>query len=363
MSTVSGCLIVRDEESTIGRLLSELEKFCDEIIVVDTGSIDNTMEICKQFNKVKLFTKEWTYDFAAARNYSFSQATCDYIFWCDADDHLPDNLIDSILRTIQGNEMVEALQIQYQYSEGVNGSMVPRVRLMKRSLNPIWHGYIHEFIDTSKFKIVSLDESLGKIIHKHYKPHSTRNLEIYQKMLSDGISFTDRDWYYYANELKDHDQFDEAFDIYKHLVLNSKGWRVDLINAVMKSFWIKVSQKKSVSEVIDMALHVLKLGHPRADILCVIGDYFLELNNYLTAMYWYKLALNSEVPKGYESLLYLNQFHTWYPYLQLEVCYWNLGDVDASEVCSRKAYEFDKTIPAIINNLKYFDSLKNGIKQ
>lgn len=80
MSTVSGCLIVRDEESTIGRLLSELEKFCDEIIVVDTGSIDNTMEICKQFNKVKLFTKEWTYDFAAARNYSFSQATCDYIF-------------------------------------------------------------------------------------------------------------------------------------------------------------------------------------------------------------------------------------------------------------------------------------------
>lgn len=170
MSTVSGCLIVRDEESTIGRLLSELEKFCDEIIVVDTGSIDNTMEICKQFNKVKLFTKEWTYDFAAARNYSFSQATCDYIFWCDADDHLPDNLIDSILRTIQGNEMVEALQIQYQYSEGVNGSMVPKVRLMKRSLNPIWHGQIHEFIDTSKFKIVSLELVGAQLINAQQNP-------------------------------------------------------------------------------------------------------------------------------------------------------------------------------------------------
>jgi glycerol-3-phosphate acyltransferase PlsX len=57
----------------------------DEIIIVDTGSTDNTKEIASKYTD-KIYDFEWTYDFAAARNYAFSKATKDYIYTADADE-------------------------------------------------------------------------------------------------------------------------------------------------------------------------------------------------------------------------------------------------------------------------------------
>ena len=48
MFTLSLCMIVRDEEEIIDRILKCASKFCDEIIIVDTGSVDNTKNICQK---------------------------------------------------------------------------------------------------------------------------------------------------------------------------------------------------------------------------------------------------------------------------------------------------------------------------
>ena len=85
MPTISLCMIVRDEESVLDRCLSCVKDIADEIIIVDTGSTDKTKEIAALYTD-KIYDFKWIDDFSAARNFSFSKASMDYIMWLDADD-------------------------------------------------------------------------------------------------------------------------------------------------------------------------------------------------------------------------------------------------------------------------------------
>ena len=87
MITISLCMIVKNEEDVLGRCLEGVKDIVDEIIIVDTGSCDTTKEIASKYTE-KLYEFPWIGDFSAARNYSFSKATMEYIMWLDADDEL-----------------------------------------------------------------------------------------------------------------------------------------------------------------------------------------------------------------------------------------------------------------------------------
>jgi tetratricopeptide (TPR) repeat protein len=85
--SISLCMIVRNESQNLARCLASVKPYVDEMIVVDTGSEDNTVEIAHQYGaNVSHFT--WCDDFAAARNYAVSQATSDWILTLDADEEL-----------------------------------------------------------------------------------------------------------------------------------------------------------------------------------------------------------------------------------------------------------------------------------
>ena len=82
---VSLTMIVRDEEKNLPHCLESVRGIFDEIVVVDTGSIDRTSEIARAFG-ARVFDFAWVDDFAAARNAALAHATGDYAFWLDADD-------------------------------------------------------------------------------------------------------------------------------------------------------------------------------------------------------------------------------------------------------------------------------------
>ena len=86
MITVSLCMIVKDEEEVLDRCLSGMKDLVDEMIIVDTGSKDRTKEIAGRYTD-KVFTFEWTDDFSAARNFSFSKASMEYCMWMDAKEN------------------------------------------------------------------------------------------------------------------------------------------------------------------------------------------------------------------------------------------------------------------------------------
>jgi glycosyltransferase involved in cell wall biosynthesis len=78
-------MIVRNEVSNLSACLRSAEGLFDEIIIVDTGSTDRTVEIARSFG-ARVFDFPWVDDFAAARNAALARATGDYAFWLDADD-------------------------------------------------------------------------------------------------------------------------------------------------------------------------------------------------------------------------------------------------------------------------------------
>ena len=148
MFTISVCMIVRDEEDVIANCLECVKEFADEIIVVDTGSKDNTKNIVKKYTD-KVFDFEWVDDFAKARNYSFSFAKCDYIMWLDADDIILKDDINKIKKLKQTECDIDIFMFNYVYS--YEKDFVPnfcyfRERLVKREKNFKWQSPIHESI-------------------------------------------------------------------------------------------------------------------------------------------------------------------------------------------------------------------------
>ena len=117
---LSMCLIALNEEHNIRRCIESHKGIYDELILIDTGSKDRTKEIAAElgakvydFNQSthpNFFNKTPTGyllgDFSAVRNFSFSKATKQYIYWCDLDDVLPPESYNQIKKLKEVNELI-----------------------------------------------------------------------------------------------------------------------------------------------------------------------------------------------------------------------------------------------------------------
>ena len=108
--SISVCMIVRDEEQFLVRCLSSVTKVADEIIIVDTGSKDNTMDIAKRYTD-KVFFHPWNESFSEARNHYLEYATCDWIFQIDADEELVKEDAQNLLKAVK-NPDADAVMVQ-----------------------------------------------------------------------------------------------------------------------------------------------------------------------------------------------------------------------------------------------------------
>lgn len=129
--TVSACMIVRDEEDVLGGCLESIHDVVDEMIVVDTGSQDNTVEIAEEYG-AEVYEYEWEGHFGEARNYSFDQATEDWILYIDADERLSPKFRQNIDELLEAeNDILYKVPIEDELLTclGPNDGMI---RLWKR---------------------------------------------------------------------------------------------------------------------------------------------------------------------------------------------------------------------------------------
>ena len=108
---ISTCLIVKNESENIGRCLDSIKNISDEIIVVDTGSTDDTVEIAKSFG-ARVYFYGWDNNFSNARNHALDKATGDWIIFLDADEYFGPNTqkqLRTVLERISNNKTVDAV--------------------------------------------------------------------------------------------------------------------------------------------------------------------------------------------------------------------------------------------------------------
>src|SRR5262249_58698262 len=111
---VSLCMIVKDEEANLPACLDSAVDLVDEVVVVDTGSADNTRAVAARYG-ARVVDFAWCDSFAAARNESLRHATGDWVLWLDADDRLDEAnrlKLGSLLRSLPDEDAAYLLRSQ-----------------------------------------------------------------------------------------------------------------------------------------------------------------------------------------------------------------------------------------------------------
>lgn len=347
---LSVCMIVKNEAKNIGRCLESIVHVADEIIVVDTGSIDNTKEIAKIYG-VKIYDFKWIDDFSKARNYSISKASGNWILILDGDDQFEKEDTDKLLNIInnpdEGDIFVFNTICYLGDAPGNEKIMNVNTRLFKNRPEIRYQGRIHEGVIPQNKNIVT---KLSDIRIYHYGYLNTcvkdqnkreRNMRILKKELEESPDspywlFCVGNEYFALNQL---DKALECFlssyekgniqDIYMPKVLiriimiyDALGQLDEALKYIDKTLqyypqytdveFIRAGIYKKlgyVTRAIKSFQQCLKLGEPPSTLnfLMGVGSYksYYELGNL-----FYEVSDYDEALKMYnETLLSKNDFH------------------------------------------------------
>lgn len=348
-------MIVKDEEDVIARCLDSIKDIVDEIIIVDTGSTDNTKEIIKEYTD-KVFDFKWIDNFSAARNYAFSKATKDFILWLDADDIILEKDREKFKQLKQNlDNKVDAVMMKYNVGFDESGNITLsyfRERLSKRINNYQWMEPVHEYLKVNG-NIINSDIC---ITHKKERASAKgRNLLIYEKNIAKGINLTPRGLYYYARELFYNGEYNDAIKHFKKFLDTEEGWVEDNINACY-NLSICYKNKNDKKNMLKILLKSFEYDIPRPEICCQIGDYYFNNKDYKRAIFWYKIAL--ELEKPIDSWGFISHDYFGYiPCIQLCVCYDKLGNTEEAIKYNNKAAEYKPNDSSVEYNKNYFKSI------
>ena len=323
--TISVCMIVRDEEAVLERCLKTAVQFADELIVVDTGSVDKSREIaCRYTDRVYDYT--WQDDFAAARNFSYSKASGDYIMWLDADDDIEAESIARI-QALKAHMPPETDVVSFLYgSEPVpdspnDNSCLIRDRLVRRALEPRWEHAIHEAIPLKQsWHILNRPDIV--VLHRKVRDNPPRrNIRIFEKLLAGGEVLDSFYQAYYCRELCVDAQYEAEADAFRKLF--REGCRAEIDYAML--FHIVAMRQLKRYDVLEQELraYVARFG-PNEMVSCTLGDCCRRNGHYDEAIRLYEEALGT-MHDVCDYTLWLKAYNTYYPWAGLAKIYLRQG--------------------------------------
>lgn len=188
-SGISLCMIVRDEEQFLERCLASVHDVVDEIVVVDTGSKDRTIEIARKFG-ARVEEREWRNDFAWARNEAVRLAQYRWIFQLDADEELLAeskaalHQLKSAAAHVTG-VWVRCINYSDQYLGGEGAISHAVVRVFPNHERIRYHGAIHEFpsLDGAATTLLAANSPV-RIAHYGYTNDMMRDRAKYDRNMA-----------------------------------------------------------------------------------------------------------------------------------------------------------------------------------
>ncbi len=193
---LSACYIAKNEEKNIAASIASLGVQVAEIIVVDTGSTDNTVAVAERLG-ARVYRYEWQDNFAAARNFALSKATGDWVILLDADESFTQATAGNISRAVAEAADADGLLVQlvnYDKDKQEIMDYFYQLRLVKNQSGIHYEGAIHEELvwpKGSRPNIKRLPPELLEIYHTGYSSSISqqkleRNLKMLQKEIARG---------------------------------------------------------------------------------------------------------------------------------------------------------------------------------
>jgi glycosyltransferase involved in cell wall biosynthesis len=346
-------MIVKNEEKHLCDCLDSVKGVFDEIIIVDTGSNDDTKKIAEKYTD-KIYDFEWIDDFSAARNFSFSKATSEYIMWLDADDILPEDTRNELIKYKEEmTKDIDVVRMPYHtgFSDGIPTFTFSRERIVKNCEFAVWKGFIHETI-TMFGNIVDFKYAVEH--HKKGSGDKNRNIMLYENHIQAGEELSPRDMFYYGRELFYHNRNHDSIEVLSKFINTKKGWIENVIDACR----IRAECFEKLDEIENALMSLFEsliYDSPRAESCCEIGRIFIKLEKYKNAIYWYNTALEME-PDYNSGAFILPECYGYIPAIQMCVCYSKLGDEKTAYKYNEIAAVFKMT-DSIEHNRNWFKSL------
>ncbi len=140
---ISVCMIVRNEEKFLENCLNSIKAVADEIIIVDTGSTDHTVEIAHSFTD-KIYFHPWQDSFSEARNHYLDYATGEWIFQIDADEELVQEDIPNLLKALD-DKGIDAIMVQIisKFQQGKSEAVHSVERIFRNNGIIHYEGRVH----------------------------------------------------------------------------------------------------------------------------------------------------------------------------------------------------------------------------
>lgn len=304
---LSVCMIVKNEESVIKRCLDSIKDIADEIIIVDTGSTDRTIEIAESFG-AKIIRHEWKDDFSEARNVCLQNAASDWILTLDADEFIERKDLINIKRIMEFENFDAFRLTLFNYSNnendvgwmrlsekrgGYSGYLpIEIARLFRNNKKYRYEGAVHETIENSIMKNKGRISSIDIPIH-HFggfdetlKEKQLKYLEYSKKRIEknpdDAKAYCD----IAVISFKFLGNIEEAIkNLSKAIEVDKKYIRSYIILGEIYVYLKKYGDAASCYEKI------IKIDNKNSDAYFNLGQIYFELKKYKEACEFYKMAL------------------------------------------------------------------------
>jgi glycosyltransferase involved in cell wall biosynthesis len=347
MSTIALCMIVKNEEKVLARCLESVNGLVDEIIIVDTGSEDRTIEIAKSYG-ADVFEYTWGNHFANARNFSLEKANTDWHLVLDADEYIVNDCKSNIQSLINSTPSIGRVRLLNKFVQ--NGEIKHSQAFISRIFpkNTKYTGSIHEQIQSElNRKVVEVE-----VYHDGYylKDKSPRNIKLLlieeEKNPNDSYVL-----FQLAKEykiIKDHHTAYQYFEKCYPLLSDSDYFKPNFIVEYLYNLMSLKDFQKGLA-VINKEYKYLNFF---PDFHFVVALFFMELvfsdiqlyGNYLQNIekeYLHCIQLGET--KKYDSTMGTGSYLALF---NLGVYYETLGNINKAKDCYNKAASF-AYLPAV----------------
>jgi glycosyltransferase involved in cell wall biosynthesis len=303
--TVSAALIVKNEARTLGRCLESIRGAVDDIVVVDTGSRDETADIARAHG-ARVFEFAWRDDFAAARQFAFDRATSDWVFWLDADDEVTGaDRIRSLVTSAAGDVSC----FYWRYILGRDARGVPthaswRERCVRNDGSYRWVGRVHEVLVGPRPGAGAKTEDVFVEHHpiEERAPRSRRNLEILEAEVAAAEDRVDpRQLFYLGREYIDAGDVRRGIDtLARYVALGT--WADERYLAQVQIADLHRAAGR-YPEALDAYWAAIKILPRWPDAYFGIAATYYFLQEWASVAHWTEIARTLPVP---DSMLFLN---------------------------------------------------------